>query len=75
VGKDHVRKDFTFFDIALESCRTANYFKSLGIKKGDRVMLVMKRHYQYWFTVNALHRIGAIAIPASNQLLVKDFGY
>ncbi len=75
VGKDHVRKDFTFFDIALESCRTANYFTSLGIKKGDRVMLVMKRHYQYWFVINALHRIGAIAIPASNQLLVKDFVY
>ena len=75
VGKDHVRKDFSFFDIALESCRTANYLTSLGIKKGDRVMLVMKRHYQYWFVINALHRIGAVAIPASNQLLVKDFVY
>ena len=75
VGKDHVRRDFTFFDIALGSCRAANYFTSLGIRKGDRVMLVLKRHWQYWIVINALHRIGAIAIPASNQLLVKDFAY
>ena len=75
VGKDHVRRDFTFFDIALGSCRAANYFVHLGIRKGDRVMLVMKRHWQYWIVINALHRIGAIAIPASNQLLAKDFAY
>ena len=75
VSKEHVRRDFTFFDIALNSCRAANYLKHLGIKKGDRVMLVLKRHYQFWFIINALHRIGAIAIPASNQLLAKDYSY
>ncbi len=75
VDKNHNRTDFTFFDIALNSCRAANYLTSLGIKKGDRVMLVLKRHYQYWFIINALHRIGAIAIPASNQLLTKDYVY
>ena len=75
VDKHHNRTDFTFFDIALNSCRAANYLTSLGIKKGDRVMLVLKRHYQYWFIINALHRIGAIAIPASNQLLTKDYVY
>ena len=75
VSKEHVRKDFTFFDIAVNSCKVANYLTSLGIRKGDRVMLVLKRHYQYWFTIIALERIGAIAIPASNQLLKKDYVY
>ena len=75
VDKKHNRTDFTFTDISRESCRAANYLKSLGIGKGDRVMLVLKRHYQYWFIINALHRIGAIAIPASNQLLTKDYVY
>ena len=66
---------FTFSDMAKESARCANYFKSLGIKKGDRVMLVMRRHYQFWFAMLGLNKIGAIAIPAPNQLLVKDFDY
>ena len=52
---------------------TANYFASLGIKKGDRVMLVLKRHYQFWFCMLALHKLGAIAIPATNQLVLHDF--
>lgn len=66
---------FTFGDMKKESNRTANYFKSLGIKKGDRVMLVLKRHYQFWFSVLALHKIGAIAIPATNQLQEHDYTY
>ncbi len=68
-------KKFTFADIARNSAKAANYLSSLGIKKGDIVMLVMKRHYQFWFVINALHRIGAVALPASNQLLAKDFEY
>ncbi|MBR1953420.1 MAG: AMP-binding protein, partial [Lentisphaeria bacterium] len=68
-------RNFTFADIARNSAKAANYLSSLGIKKGDIVMLVMKRHYQFWFVINALHRIGAIALPASNQLLAKDFEY
>ncbi|MBO5822415.1 MAG: AMP-binding protein, partial [Lentisphaeria bacterium] len=75
VDKQHKRTDFTFTDISRHSCRAANYLASLGIRRGDRVMLVLKRHYQYWFVINALHRIGAIAIPASNQLLTKDYVY
>ena len=75
VDRQHNRRNFSFFDIALNSCKVANYLVSLGIRKGDRVMLVMKRHYQYWFTIIALERIGAIAIPASNQLLTKDYVY
>ncbi|MBQ2893698.1 MAG: AMP-binding protein [Oscillospiraceae bacterium] len=75
VGEDGTERRFTFQDMKKESARVANYFKSLGIKRGDRVMLVLKRHYQYWFSVLALHKLGAVAIPATNQLLEKDFTY
>jgi len=75
ISEDMTERRFTFQDIKKESNRTANYFKSLGIKRGDRVMLVLKRHYQYWFAMMALHKLGAVAIPATNQLLEKDFTY
>ncbi len=68
-------KKFTFAEIKKYSCMTANYFRSKGIKKGDKVMLVLKRHYQFWFSILALHRIGAIVIPATNQLVQHDFTY
>jgi acyl-coenzyme A synthetase/AMP-(fatty) acid ligase len=57
------------------SNRCANYFLSLGIQKGDKVMLVLKRHYQFWFAMLALHKIGAVAIPATYQLVAHDFSY
>ncbi|MBE5757199.1 MAG: cupin domain-containing protein [Clostridiales bacterium] len=66
---------FTFKDIKRASNQVANYFTSLGIKKGDKVMLVLKRHYQFWFCMVALHKIGAVAIPATNQLKEHDFEY
>jgi len=66
---------FTFKDIKEESSRTANYFKSLGIGKGDKVMLVLKRNYHFWFSVLALHKLGAVAIPATNQLKEHDYTY
>lgn len=75
VSEDHQEKRFTFSEIKKYSCQTANYFKSLGIKRGDRVMLVLKRHYQFWFSILALHRIGALVIPASNMLVKHDFEY
>lgn len=75
VSKDKVERRFTFTDIKKESNRSANYFKSLGIKKGDRVMLVLKRHYQFWFAMIGLNKLGAIAIPATNQLQEHDFEY
>ena len=75
VDKHHVERNFTFKDIKRASNQVANYFKSLGIKKGDRVMLVLKRHYQFWFCMVALHKLGAIAIPATNQLKEHDFVY
>lgn len=75
VDKHHVERSFTFKDIKRASNQTANYFRSLGIKKGDRVMLVLKRHYQFWYCMVALHKLGAIAIPATNQLKEHDFSY
>jgi len=75
VSDDFVEKRFTYADISKYSSMAANYFKSLGIKKGDRVMLILKRHYQFWFSMIALHKIGAIAIPATNQLMKKDIVY
>lgn len=65
----------TFKDMMVYSNKAANYFRFLGIKRGDRVMLVLKRHYQFWFAILALHKIGAIAIPATNLLVKKDFEY
>ena len=75
LSEDGTERRFTFQDIKKESARAANYFKSLGIKRGDRVMLVLKRHYQFWFAMLGLHKLGAVAIPATNQLLEKDFTY
>ena len=66
VANDKTDRRFTFSDMKKYSAKTANYFESLGIKKGDTVMLVLKRHYQFWFCMLALHKIGAIAIPATN---------
>ncbi|MBO5109930.1 MAG: AMP-binding protein [Clostridia bacterium] len=75
ISKDKTERRFTFKDIKRASNQCANYFKSLGIKKGDRVMLVLKRHYQFWFAMLGLNKLGAIAIPATNQLLAHDFEY
>ncbi len=66
---------FTFKDIKRASNQVANYFTSLGIKRGDKVMLVLKRHYEFWFCMVALHKLGAVAIPATNQLKEHDFEY
>ncbi len=75
VDKNHVERRFTFKDIKRASNQTVNYLKSLGIKRGDKVMLVLKRHYQFWFAMVALHKLGAVAIPATNQLKEHDFEY
>ena len=75
ISNDKTERRFTFNEIKKESARAANYFKSLGIEKGDRVMLVLKRHYQFWITALALHKLGAVIIPATNQLVVHDFEY
>ncbi len=75
VSNDMQERRFTFAEIKKYSNMTANYFLSKGIKKGDTVMLVLKRHYQFWFSIIALHKIGAIVIPATNQLVQHDFTY
>lgn len=75
LDKNKNERRFTFKDIKHYSSQTANYFTSLGIKRGDKVMLVLKRHYQFWFAMVALHKIGAVAIPATNQLKEHDFEY
>jgi len=75
IANDMTERRFTFKDVKDASSQAANYFKSLGIKRGDRVMLVLKRHYQFWFAILGLHKLGAIAIPATNQLVEHDFTY
>ncbi len=66
---------FTFTDIKRLSNRVANYFKSLGIKKGDVVMLILRRRWEYWVCAVALHKLGAVLIPGSLQLTKKDIVY
>jgi len=68
-------KTFTFRQLKEETDKTASYFQSLGIGKGDMVMLILKRHYEFWFAVLALHKIGAIAIPATHMLTTQDIIY
>ncbi|MCQ2413089.1 MAG: AMP-binding protein [Sphaerochaetaceae bacterium] len=75
VSKDKTERRITYADMKKESARCANYFKSIGIKKGDKVMLILKRHYQFWFAMIGLNKLGAIAIPATNQLLAHDIEY
>ncbi|MDP4108529.1 MAG: AMP-binding protein [Bacillota bacterium] len=66
---------FTFSDLKRLSGKTANYLRRLGISRGDRVMLILKRRYEYWYTALALHKLGAVLIPATHQLTVKDIKY
>lgn len=66
---------FTFSDIRKYSNQIANVFQDAGIGRGDRVMLVLKRHYEYWFAAVALHKLGAVMIPATHMLTESDFVY
>ena len=75
IAKDKTERRFTFTDMRKLSNQCANYFASLGIKKGDRVMLILKRHYQFWIAMLGLNKLGAIAIPAVNQLQEHDIKY
>lgn len=71
-GEEHI---FSFDDIRKNSNRMANVFRNAGIGRGDRVMLILKRHYEYWFAAIALHKLGAVMIPATHMLTVSDFVY
>ncbi len=66
---------FSFEEMRRYTNKTANFFKSLGIKKGDAVMLILKRRYEFWFCLLALHKLGAICIPATHLLTAKDIVY
>lgn len=66
---------YTFGELKTESDRAANLFKSLGVKKGDKVMLILRRHLQFWPVIMALHKLGAIAVPATHLLTEKDVIY
>ena len=66
---------FTFRDMSVRSNQAANFFRSLGLKKGDPVMLVLKRRYEYWFCALALMKLGCVIIPATAQLAKKDVVY
>lgn len=71
-GEEH---RFTYSDLMKKSNQVANMLLAHGIKKGDKVMAVLKRHYQFWFLTIALCKIGAVLIPATNQLMKKDYTY
>lgn len=71
-GEEHI---FTYSDLMKKSNQVANMLLQHGIKKGDKVLAVLKRHYQFWFLTIALCKIGAVLIPATNQLMKKDYTY
>jgi acetyl-CoA synthetase len=75
VGNNGDEKYITFREMMLASNKAANYFKSIGIKKGDFVLLVLKRSYLFWYCMMGLHKIGAIAVQATNMLTAKDYIY
>ncbi len=69
------RESYTYADMKDATDRTASFFASLGIGRGDRVMLVLKRRRQFWFSIIALHKLGAVAIPATHLLMPHDIVY
>ncbi len=71
-GEEH---RFSFGDIKRWSDKTANYLSSLGIGKGDMVMVILRRHYQFWFTAVALQKLGAVMVPATFMLKEHDLEY
>lgn len=68
-------RQFTYMDMKQHTDRTASYFQSLGIGHGDMVMLILKRRFEFWFSIVALHKLGAVAIPATHLLTEKDIAY
>ena len=75
IGRDGTENRFTFEQMKKMSARAANYFRAMGVKKGDRVLLVLRRNWQFWPILIGLEKLGAIAIPAVDQLLEKDYTY
>lgn len=75
VSHDMQCRDLSFRDISENSSRAANLLHSLGIRRGDRVMIIARRHYQFWYLLNAMHKMGVVVIPAPVQLLGHDIEY
>jgi acetyl-CoA synthetase len=75
VSNEGEEKRITFADMARYSNKAANYFKSLGIHKGDFVMLVLKRSYLFWYCMMGLHKLGAVAVQAAHLLTKDDYIY
>ena len=75
VSNEGEEKRFTFSDLSKLSSKCANFLAAQGVSKGDMVMLVLKRGYQFWYTLLALHKLGAVAIPATHLLTAKDYVY
>lgn len=75
INDQGAERQFTFADMKRETDRTASYFQSLGIGKGDMVMLILKRRYEFWYSILALHKLGAVVIPATHLLTKKDIIY
>lgn len=74
-NEDGEERTFSFHDLKTYSDRTASYFQSIGIGKGDVVMLILKRRYEWWFSILALHKLGAIVVPATHLLRKHDIEY
>lgn len=72
---EHEEKRFTFSDISRLSNKAANVFKKHGVKKGDKVLVILKRNYEYWYVAPALHKLGAVIIPATHLLTQSDINY
>ncbi len=75
LSNDLEEHTYTFADIARESDKTAAMLAEHGVKRGDRVMLILKRHFEFWPSILACHKLGAAVIPATNQLAAKDILY
>lgn len=75
VGPDNVRRDVSFAYLQRESCRLAGALQEMGVKKGDRLMLILFRRIEFWTAMLALHRLGAVAVPSPNLLTTKDIVY
>ena len=72
---DGPERTFTFEDIRRLSNQAANVFRAQGIGRGDKVMVVLKRHYEYWFVSIALHKLGAVLVPVTHMLTADDLAY
>lgn len=75
IDSNNIERRFTYSDMSKLSNMTANYLTNLGVKKGDKVMLVLKSKYQFWYILLALHKIGAVVVPATHMLKEHDYKY